>query len=124
MYASGKLLWEDETWHWLPGESPEKSLPEEIKEAISKQMETLTPQQMTALRLLVIFNQEIPLSWMTEIFKNPAAFPTKETIGEMMAKNPVCVVSPLAGYCPDYLLDGERYDFVKTRPIYRVVEKK
>ena len=57
-------------------------------------------------------------------YENPAAFPTKETIGEMMAKNPVCVVSPLAGYCPDYLLDGERYDFVKTRPIYRVVEKK
>ncbi len=56
-------------------------------------------------------------------YENPAAFPTKETIGEMIAKNPIYVVSPVAGYCPDYLLEGERYDFVKTGPIYRVVEK-
>jgi hypothetical protein len=55
-------------------------------------------------------------------YKNPIAFPTADTIREMMAERGVYVVSPVAGYCPDYLLDG--YDFIKAGPIYRVTERK
>lgn len=57
-------------------------------------------------------------------YENPIEFPTKDTIGEMMAESPVYVVSPVKGYCPDYLLDTERYEFEQAGPIYRVVEKK
>ena len=61
------------------------------------------------------------VSWH-ESYKNPIAVPTSDTIGELMAERGVYVVSPVAGYCPDYLLEG--YDFIKTGPIYRVTERK
>ena len=54
-------------------------------------------------------------------YENPIAFPTKDTIGQLMAERAVYVVSPVAGYCPDYLL--KHYDFIRTGPIYRVVER-
>lgn len=55
-------------------------------------------------------------------YRNPIAVPTADTIGEVMAGRGVYVVSPVAGYCPAYLLKG--YDFIKTGPIYRVSERK
>lgn len=55
-------------------------------------------------------------------YKNPISFPTTDTIGRVMSNRAVYVVSPVAGYCPDYLLEG--YDFIKAGPIYRVVERK
>jgi hypothetical protein len=61
------------------------------------------------------------VSWHKS-YKNPIAVPTADTIGELMAERGVYVVSPVAGYCPDYLLEG--YDFIKTGPIYRVTERK
>ena len=82
LHDSGKLLREDETWRWLHWESPGNALPEEIKKSISKQMGTVSPHQMTVLKLLVIFNQEIPLCWMTEIFENPVVW-LNETIRQL-----------------------------------------
>jgi hypothetical protein len=55
-------------------------------------------------------------------YKNPIALPTADTISRVMAERAVYVVSPVTGYCPDYLL--ERYDFIKAGPIYRAVEHK
>ncbi len=57
-----------------------------------------------------------------EGYKNPIPFPTVDTIGTLVADNTVYVVSPVAGYCPDFLL--ERYDFVEEGPIYRVVDRR
>ncbi len=54
-------------------------------------------------------------------YKNPIPFPTVDTIEQLMADSAVYVVSPVAGYCPDFLL--ERYKFVKTGPIYRIVDR-
>jgi len=55
-------------------------------------------------------------------YKSPVAFPTEDTIAEMLAQNRVYVVSPLRGYCPDYLL--ENYDFVKIGPIYLMLVRR
>ncbi|HDZ69447.1 MAG TPA: DUF2723 domain-containing protein [Phycisphaerales bacterium] len=55
-------------------------------------------------------------------YKNPIEFPTEETIGRLMAERAVYVVSPVAGYCPKFLL--ERYDFTKAGILYKTVEKK
>ncbi len=54
-------------------------------------------------------------------YESPITFPTKDTIGKLVAERAVYVVSPVAGYCPDYLL--KYYDFIKTGPIYRVVDR-
>jgi len=54
-------------------------------------------------------------------YKNPIEFPTADTIADLMAERSVYVVSPLAGYCPGYLL--EHYNFIKIGPIYKVVER-
>ena len=54
-------------------------------------------------------------------YKNPIPFPTMDTIEQLMADDTVYVVSPVEGYCPDYLL--KHYDFIKTGPIYRVVAR-
>jgi hypothetical protein len=57
-------------------------------------------------------------------YKNPVAFPTEDTIAEMLSRHPVYVVSPIAGYCrPVCLLDQERYDFIEAGPVYRVTVK-
>lgn len=45
----------------------------------------------------------------------------KEHIAGLVPEKPVYVVSPLAGYCPKFLL--EDYDFVESGPVWRVVEK-
>ncbi|GAI23032.1 unnamed protein product, partial [marine sediment metagenome] len=52
--------------------------------------------------------------------KNPLVF-NEQTVPKLLAETSVYVVSPLAGYCPDYLL--KRYDFIKAGPIYRVVDR-
>jgi hypothetical protein len=54
-------------------------------------------------------------------YKNPIPFPTVDTIEQLMADTAVYVVSPVEGYCPGFLL--EHYDFVRTGPIYRVVDR-
>ncbi len=43
-------------------------------------------------------------------------------IDKLFAERAVYVVSPVAGYCPKFLL--ERYDFTKAGVLYRAVEKK
>lgn len=45
-----------------------------------------------------------------------------QTIAELLADRTAYVVSPLPGYCPDFLL--ERYDFVRAGILWRVVERK
>jgi hypothetical protein len=45
----------------------------------------------------------------------------EETIEKLLAERPVYVVSPTSGYCPDFLL--QRYSFVPSGIIWRVVEK-
>jgi hypothetical protein len=55
-------------------------------------------------------------------YKNPISFPSEDTIGRVMADGAIYVVSPVSGYCPDYLL--EHYNFIKAGPIYRVIERK
>jgi hypothetical protein len=53
-------------------------------------------------------------------YQNPIAFPTQDTIGQLMANHVVYVVSPVAGYCPRFLLD--QYNFVRTGVLWRAVE--
>ncbi|MCK4752000.1 MAG: DUF2723 domain-containing protein [Planctomycetes bacterium] len=43
-------------------------------------------------------------------------------IDELFSNRAIYVVSPVEGYCPEFLLD--KYDFVKTGVLYRVVAKK
>lgn len=45
-----------------------------------------------------------------------------DVIDELFAEGSVYVVSPVAGYCPKFLL--ERYDFTKAGVLYRAVGKK
>jgi len=45
----------------------------------------------------------------------------EKTIEKLLAERPVYVVSPIDGYCPNFLL--ERYSFVPSGVIWRVVEK-
>ncbi len=45
----------------------------------------------------------------------------EQTIAKLLAERTVYVVSPVKGYCPDFLL--ERYDFIPAGIIWRVVEK-
>ena len=54
-------------------------------------------------------------------YRNRISVPSVDTIVELMAERTVYVVSPDAGYCPDYLLEG--YDFIRAGPIYRVVNR-
>jgi len=45
----------------------------------------------------------------------------EKTIEKLLAERPVYVVSPIDGYCPNFLL--ERYGFVPSAVFWRVVEK-
>jgi hypothetical protein len=45
----------------------------------------------------------------------------EHTIEELLTERAVYVVSAVQRYCPVYLL--ERYDFIKTGPIYRVIRR-
>jgi len=52
-------------------------------------------------------------------YKNPIAFPTIDTIGNLVAERAFYVVSPVEGYCPDFLL--ERYEFEKRGVLWKVI---
>jgi len=52
--------------------------------------------------------------------KNPLVF-NEQTAPQLLAETSIYVVSPVPGYCPDYLL--KRYDFIKAGSIYRVVDR-
>jgi len=51
--------------------------------------------------------------------KNAPSF-NKQTIAQLLAKKPVYVVSPQAGYCPAFVLDN--YDLVPDGVLWRVVK--
>jgi hypothetical protein len=55
-------------------------------------------------------------------YDSPAEFPenSKELL-EMMKNGDVFVVSPVKGYCPDFILEG--FNFQKASVLYKVVEK-
>jgi hypothetical protein len=53
-------------------------------------------------------------------YENPVTFPTADTISKMVAERTVYVVSPVGGYCPDFLL--ERYKFEKSGVFWKVVK--
>jgi hypothetical protein len=55
----------------------------------------------------------------TGSYKSPIEFPTGDTIGKMVAEQTVYVVSPVAGYCPDFLL--ERYKFEQRGVLWKVI---
>lgn len=46
----------------------------------------------------------------------------EDVIDKLFAERAIYVVSPVAGYCPEFLL--ERYNFVEAGVLYRAVEKK
>lgn len=45
-----------------------------------------------------------------------------DMIDKLYSQRGIYAVSPVAGYCPQFLL--ERYDFEKTGVLYKAVEKK
>ena len=45
------------------------------------------------------------------------------TIEKLISEKAVYVVSPIQGYCPDFLLGNRRYDFEQAGVLWRVVEK-
>lgn len=51
-------------------------------------------------------------------YKNPIDFVTEQTLDGLLAEKAVYVVSPQAGYCPQFILDD--YNFVKSGPVYRI----
>jgi 4-amino-4-deoxy-L-arabinose transferase-like glycosyltransferase len=51
-------------------------------------------------------------------YENPVAFPTEETIGKLLAERAVYVVSPVAGYCPGFLL--KQYKFEQKGVLWKV----
>ena len=53
-------------------------------------------------------------------YRNPIAFPTIDTIGELMAERAVYVVSPVVDYCPQFL--RERYEFKQHGVLWKVVD--
>jgi hypothetical protein len=55
-------------------------------------------------------------------YENPLEFPNADTIRWLMAEKSVYVVSPVAGYCPSFLLEG--YEFEKAGVLYRVVKRR
>jgi hypothetical protein len=52
-------------------------------------------------------------------YKNPFLFPAGDTIDDLLAQKPVYVVLPVAGYCPQFLL--ERYEFKQSGVLWKVV---
>ena len=52
--------------------------------------------------------------------KNPVVF-NEQTVPKLLAETSVYVVSPLAGYCPRFLL--EQYEFEQAGILWKVVEK-
>jgi len=46
----------------------------------------------------------------------------ERTIGQLLEAGPVYVVSPMPGYCPQFVLD--RYDFIRAGILWQVVESK
>jgi hypothetical protein len=54
-------------------------------------------------------------------YTNPIELPSVETISKLLEHNSVYVVSPVEGYCPQFLL--ESYDFVSCGPLYQVLPR-
>jgi hypothetical protein len=52
-------------------------------------------------------------------YENPITFPTAETIGKLMAERAVYVVSPVARYCPSFLL--KQYKFEQKGVLWKVI---
>ena len=51
-------------------------------------------------------------------YQNPIPFPTEQNIEELLASYSIYVVSPVRGYCPEFLL--ERYNFVQSGVIWKL----
>ncbi len=45
------------------------------------------------------------------------------TIEKLMSEKAIYVISPIRGYCPDFLLGNRRYDFEQAGVLWRLVEK-
>ena len=67
-------------------------------------------------------NPDIKVVSKHRSYNNPIEFPTADTIKEITAEREVYVVSPVAGYCPAFLL--ENYDFIEAGVLYEVVKKR
>ena len=67
LYDSGGLLREAGTWLWLPEKCNKKKVPEQIRARTAQQLGTLTSHQLSLLKLLAIYDREIPFQWLTEI---------------------------------------------------------
>ena len=57
-----------------------------------------------------------------ETYNNPTDFPTEENIEQLLSDGAVYVVSPIAGYCPQFLLDD--YVFEQAGVLWQVVKRK
>jgi len=55
-------------------------------------------------------------------YMNPISFPAAENIEQLLANHTVYVVSPIQGYCPEFLL--ESYNFVPNGVIWKVAGHK
>ena len=55
-------------------------------------------------------------------YKNLIDFPTAQTISRLLTEKQVYVVSPVEGYCLDFLLDN--YSFKEAGPLYQVISAK
>jgi len=55
-------------------------------------------------------------------YQNSIPFPTEQNIEQLLAGYSIYVVSPIRGYCPQFLL--ERYDFVQSDGIWKLRGRK
>jgi hypothetical protein len=55
-------------------------------------------------------------------YQNPISFPTEQNIEQLLTDYSIYVVSPVRGYCPQFLL--ERYDFVQSDGIWKIGGRK
>ncbi|MBW8034289.1 MAG: DUF2723 domain-containing protein [Planctomycetes bacterium] len=53
-------------------------------------------------------------------YKNPIDFVTVETLDDLLAAEAVYVVTPQKRYCPEFILESGKYDFVKSGPVFRI----
>jgi hypothetical protein len=65
--------------------------------------------------------QDVKILSLHKSYTNPVEFPTVDTMEEIMESSGVYIVSPVKGYCPQFLT--ESYDFVQQGPLYRVVKR-
>ncbi len=55
-------------------------------------------------------------------YQSPISFPTEQNIEQLLTNYSIYVVSPVRGYCPQFLL--ERYDFVQNDGIWKISGRK